>query len=163
MRHGRTVEGNCLKTLHASRFTHYGRMNRRKAREYALQLLFQHDFIESRSGFEFPEDYKPVNTEENADLRKFALELVSGTLKFREEIDAILREAAENWKMERMAIVDRNILRCAVFEIVYRNDIPAAVTINEALEIAKKYSSLESVGFINGLLDKVAQIHGKSG
>ena len=138
-------------------------MNRRKAREYALQILFQHDFVESRSGLEFPEDCKPGNTEKNEDLRKFAMELVSGTLKYREEIDSILRQAAENWKMERMAVVDRNILRCAVYEIIYRNDIPAAVSINEALEIAKKYSSLESVGFINGLLDKIAQIHGKSG
>jgi transcription antitermination protein NusB len=64
--------------------------------------------------------------------------------------------------MERMAAVDRNILRFAVYEIIYRTDIPAAVTINEALEIAKKYSSLESASFINGLLDKIAHIHGKS-
>jgi transcription antitermination factor NusB len=137
-------------------------MNRRKAREYAIQLLFQHDFIGSGSGPGFPEDYKPANAE-GEDIKKFALEIVSGTLKHLVEIDEILKEAAENWKMERMAVVDRNILRCAVYEIVYRADIPAAVSINEALEIAKKYSSVESVGFINGLLDKVAQIHGKSG
>jgi transcription antitermination protein NusB len=137
-------------------------MNRRKAREYAIQLLFQHDFIGSGSEPGFPEDYKPANAE-GEDIKKFALEIVSGTLTHRVEIDEILKEAAENWKMERMAVVDRNILRCAVYEIVYRADIPAAVSINEALEIAKKYSSVESVGFINGLLDKVAQIHGKSG
>ena len=64
--------------------------------------------------------------------------------------------------MDRMAAVDRNILRCAVYEILYRKEIPAAVTINEALEIAKKFSSLESASFINGLLDKIAHVHGKS-
>jgi transcription antitermination protein NusB len=138
-------------------------MNRRKAREYAVQMLFQNDFVGDRSGLGFPEDNKKGNTEKNEDFKRFALELVSGTLKYRDEIDAILQGAAENWKMERMAAVDRNILRCAVYEIVYRTDIPAAVAINEALEIAKKYSSLESVGFINGLLDRIAQTHGKSG
>ena len=98
----------------------------------------------------------------NEDLRTFARELVSGTLKNLEEIDRVVQEAAENWKMDRMAAVDRNILRCAVYEILFKNDIPAAVTINEALEIAKKYSSLESVSFINGLLDKIAHISEKS-
>lgn len=136
-------------------------MNRRKAREYALQMLFQHEFAGDRSGVEFREDGLSEK-KANDDLRKFALELVAGTLKHLEEIDRVVQEAAEHWKMERMAAVDRNILRCAVYEILYRHDIPAAVTINEALEIAKKYSSLEASSFINGLLDKIAHIHGKS-
>ncbi len=84
-------------------------------------------------------------------------ELVTGTIRNIGEIDKVLQGAAENWDLNRMAAVDRNILRLAIFEILYRKDIPSAVTINEALEIAKKYSSLESVPFINGLLDKVAK------
>jgi len=110
---------------------------------------------------DFTEDHKP-GKKANEQLKKFARELVSGTLGHLEEIDGMVQEAAEHWKMDRMAAVDRNILRFAVYEIIYRADIPAAVTINEALEIAKKYSSLESASFINGLLDKIAHIHGKS-
>ena len=136
-------------------------MNRRKAREYALQMLFQHEFAGDRSGVEFPADTKP-GQKKDENLRNFARELVAGTLGHLEEIDRVVQEAAENWKMERMAAVDRNILRCAVYEILFRSEIPAAVTINEALEIAKKYSSLESASFINGLLDKIAHVHGKS-
>jgi len=136
-------------------------MNRRKAREYALQMLFQQEFAGGQSGMDFTEDHKP-GKKANEQLKKFARELVSGTLGHLEEIDEMVQEAAEHWKMDRMAAVDRNILRFAVYEIIYRADIPAAVTINEALEIAKKYSSLESASFINGLLDKIAHIHGKS-
>ena len=136
-------------------------MNRRKAREHALQMLFQHEFSGDRSSLEFADERSP-DKKTNEEIKKFAGELVTGTLKHLEEIDRVVQEAAEHWKMERMAAVDRNILRCAVYEIIYRSDIPAAVTINEALEIAKKYSSLESVSFINGLLDKIAQLHGKS-
>jgi N utilization substance protein B len=136
-------------------------MNRRKAREYALQALFQHEFAGDRSLLELAEERSPDKKSDEA-FKKFAEELVNGTLNHLEEIDRILQEAAEHWKMERMAAVDRNILRCAVYEIIYRSDIPAAVTINEALEIAKKYSSLESASFINGLLDKIAHIHAKS-
>ncbi len=136
-------------------------MNRRKAREYALQLLFQHEFAGDRAVLDFTEDRRP-DKKTDEDTRKFARELVTGALRHLEEIDKVVQEAAENWKMERMAAVDRNILRCAVYEILYMHDIPAAVTINEALEIAKKYSSLEASSFINGLLDKIANIHGKS-
>lgn len=136
-------------------------MNRRKAREYALQMLFQHDFAGDRGGPAFTED-QWIDIKLNDDLKKFSRELVSGALKHLEEIDNIIQEAAEHWEMDRMAAVDRNIMRCAVYEILYRKDIPAAVTINEALEIAKKYSSLEASSFINGLLDKIAHTHGKS-
>jgi len=136
-------------------------MNRRQAREYALKMLFQHDFVGGRTGLGCTGD-QWYEQKANEDLRKFARELVSGTLQHLEEIDRVVQEAAENWKMDRMAAVDRNILRCAVYEILFKSDIPAAVTINEALEIAKKYSSLESVSFINGLLDKIAHISEKS-
>jgi N utilization substance protein B len=136
-------------------------MNRRKAREYALQLLFQIDFTGKKNEFEIAENFRD-NKKEDVSLKKFAEELVSGTISNLVKIDKIIQESAEHWKVDRMAAVDRNILRFAVYEILYRNDIPPAVTINEALEIAKKYSSSDSAPFINGLLDKIAHDSGKA-
>ncbi len=131
-------------------------MKRRKAREYALQILFQIDFtekkIERRDLEEFWSDKKDVS-----DVKEFAEELVIGTLDKLDEIDKIVESLAENWLLKRMAAVDRNILRFAAYEILYRKDIPPAVTINEALEIAKKYSSLDSASFLNGVLDRLAK------
>ena len=136
-------------------------MKRRQAREYALQILFQIDFTEKKLGRreldEFWSDKK-----ENREIRKFAEELVKGTLEKLEDIDALIEKLAENWILGRMAAVDRNILRLAAFEILYRKDIPSAVTINEALEIAKKYSSSESAPFLNGVLDRLAKEAGKA-
>jgi N utilization substance protein B len=131
-------------------------MNRRRARECALQMLFQSEFAGKEQGITFPEDFLP-DAKEKEGMKQFVEELVTGTIRNREEIDGVIQGAADNWDLGRMAAVDRNILRLAVYEILFRNDIPSAVTINEALEIAKKYSSLESVPFINGLLDKVAR------
>ena len=136
-------------------------MRRRRAREYALQILFQIDFKSqevSRNDFEgFWLDKK-----ESEDVRKFTEELVRGTIERLDEIDSRLEKVAENWVLKRMAAVDRNILRFAAFEILYRKDIPPAVTINEAVEIAKKFSSSEAAPFINGILDKLAKEMGKS-
>ena len=122
--------------------------------------MFQIDFTEKMVGRreldEFWSDKK-----ENEEIRKFAEELVKGTLEKLEDIDALIEKLAENWILGRMAAVDRNILRLAAFEILYRKDIPSAVTINEALEIAKKYSSSESAPFLNGVLDRIAKEAGK--
>lgn len=135
-------------------------MKRRKAREYALQLLFQIDFtkreLERKDLEEFWSDKK-----ESRDIKEFAEKLVKGTLESLEEIDSIIEKATENWFLKRMAAVDRNILRFAAYEILHRKDIPYAVTINEALEIAKKYSSAEAASFLNGVLDKLAKEAGK--
>jgi N utilization substance protein B len=131
-------------------------MNRRRAREYALQALFQREFTGDKQNFS-PDEGPLASRGEKKETEKFAEALVQGTIDNLEEIDRVLKKAAEHWEMDRMAAVDRNILRFAVFEILYRDDIPSAVTINEALEIAKKYSSLESVPFINGLLDRIAR------
>jgi transcription antitermination factor NusB len=131
-------------------------MNRRKAREYALQMLFQSEFVGKEKSITYPEDFLPPVKEKEV-MKKFVEDLVTGTIRNIGEIDRIIQETAENWDLNRMAAVDRNILRLAIYEILYRDDIPPAVTINEALEIAKKYSSLESVPFINGLLDKIAR------
>lgn len=136
-------------------------MKRRKAREYALQILFQIDFterkIETRDLEEFWADKK-----ERTDVKEFAEGLVRGTLGKLDEIDKMIESVTENWLLKRMAAVDRNILRFAVYEILYRRDIPSAVTINEALEIAKKYSSLDAASFLNGILDRLAREAGKA-
>lgn len=136
-------------------------MKRRKAREYALQMLFQLDFTESAY------DEKAINefwSEKNveADIKEFALNLVQGTLDNLDTIDAKIEMVTENWLLKRMAAVDRNILRFAAYEILFRKDIPSAVTINEALEIAKKYSSSEAASFLNGILDRLAKEAGKA-
>jgi N utilization substance protein B len=133
---------------------------RRKARELSLQMLFQHEFTGARSNFKAVEDLDPAK-KEDIEVRKFSEELVNGTLLHLDEIDQKIQQVAAHWKMDRMASVDRNIMRFAVFELLYRDDIPPAVTINEALEIAKKYSSSESASFINGLLDKIARDRGE--
>jgi transcription antitermination factor NusB len=150
------------KAFHEKSFIFGHGMNRRKAREYALQILFQTEFAGTGREVSPPDDFwSDKDRKEKDDLREFADDLVRGTIENIQEIDRIIQEAAEHWDVGRMAAVDRNILRFAVYEILYRNDIPSAVTMNEALEIAKKYSSLESVPFINGLLDKIARDFGK--
>ena len=136
-------------------------MKRREGRELAFQFLFQFDFTGKR-----PErkDFDGFWAEKDADadIKKFTEDIVNGTIENLKEIDAAIQGAAENWFLQRMAAVDRNILRFAVYELMYRNDIPSAVTINEAIEIAKRYSAGESASFINGLLDKIAKgIKGK--
>jgi N utilization substance protein B len=135
-------------------------MKRRKAREYALQLLFRVDFtggkIDKKDFEEFWSDKKDTE-----DVRKFTEELVFGTLDKLDEIDKMIEKFTENWALKRLATVDRNILRFAAYEIMYRKEIPAAVTINEALEIAKKFSSSEAAPFLNGILDRLAKEAGK--
>jgi len=135
-------------------------MKRRKAREYALQMLFQSDFTKKKiDRKDLEEFWSGKNESEN--VKGFAEELVKGTLDSLDEIDKTIERVAENWLLKRMAAVDRNILRFAAYEILYRKDIPSAVTINEALEIAKKYSSTEAASFLNGVLDRLAKEAGK--
>jgi N utilization substance protein B len=136
-------------------------MKRRKGREYAFQFLFQFDFTGTRPG---RKDFDLFWSDKNgdADLRKFTEDIVRGTLHNLAEIDAAIQKAAEHWVLQRMAAVDRNILRFATYELLYRFDIPSAVTINEAIEIAKRFSTNESASFINGILDTIAKgIEGK--
>lgn len=136
-------------------------MKRRQAREYALQILFRIDFTEKKiNKGDFEEFWS--DKKESRDVKEFAEKLVRGTLDRLDEIDGMIERVAENWLLKRMAAVDRNILRFAVYEILYRDDIPSAVTINEAIEIAKKYSSTEAAAFLNGVLDKLAKEKGKA-
>lgn len=151
---------------------------RREARERAVQFLFQHDlnppedlelalsqFWNSQRTAALAEDkggatwgqkieLPPPSAEEIA-LRVFAEPLIRGTLQNREPIDEHIRKHAQNWDMHRMAVVDRNILRLAIYEMLFREDIPPIVSINEAVDIAKKFSTHDSGKFVNGILDKV--------
>ncbi|MEW6052200.1 MAG: transcription antitermination factor NusB [Nitrospirota bacterium] len=136
-------------------------MKRRKAREYALQLLFQIDFTEKKIDLRETEEFWSSKKDQK-ETRGFTEDLVRGTLEHISEIDRMIEKVTEHWLLKRMASVDRTILRFAAFEILFRKDIPSAVTINEALEIAKKYSSLESASFLNGVLDRLAKEAGKA-
>lgn len=131
-------------------------MKRRKAREYALQILFQVDFTKKRIDSKDLEEFWS-GKKESRSVKEFTEDIVRGTLNSIDEIDAMIERVTENWLLKRMAAVDRNILRFAAYEILYRKDIPSAVTINEAIEIAKKFSSEESAPFINGILDRLAK------
>ncbi|MCL5023713.1 MAG: transcription antitermination factor NusB [Nitrospirae bacterium] len=136
-------------------------MKRRKGREFAFQFLFQFDFTGRRPA---QKDFDEFWADKDVDLdgRAFTEDLVLGTIDNLREIDASIQKAAENWVLQRMAAVDRNVLRAATYELLYRKDIPSAVTINEAIEIAKRYSSVEAASFINGILDTIARgIEGK--
>jgi transcription antitermination protein NusB len=131
-------------------------MKRRKSREYALQILFQADFTEKKISSRGLDEFW-LGKKYAKNTREFAEEIVRGTLSRLDEIDKMIERFTDNWMLKRMAAVDRNILRFATYEILYRKDIPYAVTINEAIEIAKKYSSQESAPFINGVLDRLAK------
>ena len=131
--------------------------SRRKSRIIAMQILYQMQLNE-----------EPINSVTNKfwisqdislDLRPFALELVEGTTENLEAIDAELQTTSKNWKLHRMPIVDLSILRMATYEILFVNDIDAATSINEAVEIAKSYSTPKSPKFINGILDNIRKKH----
>ncbi len=136
-------------------------MKRRKAREYALQILFRIDFTDKKFDRKDLEEFWS-DKKETGDTKEFTKDLVYGTLDKLDEIDKMIEKVTENWLLQRMAAVDRNILRFAAYEILYRKDIPSAVTINEAIEIAKKYSSGEAASFLNGVLDRLAKEAGKA-
>ena len=127
---------------------------RRKAREVALQFLYQLDLQgENDPGPHAPEFWARHPLDE--DLRLFAEEIVRGTKSAQTKIDDIIVRSTEHWDLDRMAVVDRNILRLAVYELGWTADTPPKVVINEAIEIAKKFGTRESSRFINGILDRV--------
>ena len=97
----------------------------------------------------------PAPTTEEMAVRVFAEPLIRGTLEHRDELDEHIKKHARNWDITRMAVVDRNVLRLGIYEMLYRDDIPPVVSINEAVDIAKKFSTEESGKFVNGILDKV--------
>jgi transcription antitermination protein NusB len=127
--------------------------SRRKARELALQMLFQYDLSGNApdmiiSTFEDLEKAKP-------NIRDFAIRVFKGTVEKLNEIDEMIGEQAENWRLSRMAVVDRNIIRMSIYEFLHEDDTPKLVIIDEAIEIAKKFGTQKSSQFINGILDGI--------
>ena len=126
---------------------------RRRAREIALQVLYQLDI--SREDPREALDLYFENFRPSEKAREFCQRLIEGVLQNQEGIDRFIEENAENWTLKRMAVVDRNILRVATFELMHCPDIPFKASLNEAIELAKKYSSDDSSAFINGILDRI--------
>lgn len=128
---------------------------RRKARICALQMLFQYDI--ARPGVdELTSTYWEAFGDDMGNVpREFADNLAQGAISHIDEIDALIKRRAENWRIQRMAVVDRNILRLAIYEFLYQDDTPKTVVINEALEIARRFSTFEATQFINGILDAI--------
>lgn len=128
---------------------------RSRAREVALQLLFQRDFnptIDRPAMERFVNDRLHDRT-----LTPFCLGLYDGVATHREDIDRRLGEAAENWRLSRMPVVDRNVLRLGAFELLYAADTPTSVALDEAIELARRFGSKDSPAFVNGVLDRLRQ------
>ncbi len=151
---------------------------RREARERAVQFLFQHDlsppedleralneFWDTQRAAAIADDKGPAHwgqpielpppTADEAEERVFAEPLIRGALEHRDALDEHIKKHVKNWEIHRIAAVDRNIMRLAIYEMLYRDDIPPVVSINEAVDIAKKFSTQDSGKFVNGVLDKI--------
>jgi transcription antitermination protein NusB len=151
---------------------------RREARERAVQFLFQYDlnppenlelelaqFWNSQRAAAIADEKGPATwgqptelpppTVEETETRIFADPLIRGVIQNRDAVDEKIRSHAKNWEFHRIAAVDRNIMRLAIYEMLYREDIPPVVSINEAVDIAKKFSTQDSGKFVNGILDKI--------
>ncbi len=129
---------------------------RRKSRELTMQMLFQGDL-----GKQSPEEVRKLfwtsRDDVDAETRVFAEDLYRVATARQAEIDGLIEQHAQNWRLERMAVVDRNLLRAAVAEMMGFPNTPAAIIINEALEVARRYAAPESVNFLNGVLDAIAR------
>jgi len=126
---------------------------RRRAREFALQILFQID-LSGGSPDEVFDDFW-AGQEVRDEVREFSQALVRGTDRERRALDDLISSAAENWRVERMSVVDRNVLRLATYEMLFEPETPPVVVIDEAIEIAKRFGTEDSGGFINGVLDSI--------
>jgi transcription antitermination protein NusB len=125
---------------------------RHEARERALQILFQHD-IHGKTGVRLDEFWQEYTTTDEA--KRFAEQLVKGVLEHQQDLDVLIGRYATNWKVSRMPIVDRNILRAGLYEFLWMDDVPAKVTLDESIELAKSFGDDEASKFVNGLLDKM--------
>lgn len=128
---------------------------RRKSRELALQALYQEELAGQTAILDFEEFC--VHFQINKKTIPYARKLLNGVNEQKQAIDKLISRYAENWRLERMSVIDRNILRLAVFEMYYQNDVPVSVAINEAVEISKRYSTDDSGSFINGILDGITR------
>ena len=128
---------------------------RTQAREYALIILYQKDISGRPLDWILGEYWKKEDAAVIPEVRDFTERLVFGINSNLEGVDSKISQYATNWQLKRMAIIDRNVLRLGVYELLYAEDIPPKVTINEAIEMAKKYGDIESSKFVNGILDKI--------
>jgi len=135
---------------------------RRRARECALQMLYSMDVnpgltVDQVFGHFWKDFAGEAAEERDADVMGFAERLVRGASVNHTEIDDIIQRASKNWRLERMARVDRNLLRLGAYELRFETDVPGRVVINEAIELAKRFGTAESPAFVNGLLDRISQ------
>jgi N utilization substance protein B len=126
---------------------------RRKAREETLRILFRLEFENKQIEKTLNQYWESKKTSE--EIKEYSTWLVNGIITDQAKIDNIIQQVSKHWRISRMALVDRNILRMAVFELLYEENIAPAIVINEAIEIAKKYSGDEAATFVNGILDAI--------
>lgn len=127
---------------------------RTKAREYALQILYAVD-IKREDPKACIEQFWSGSDETSEEVRSFTGQIVMGVSGKKDQIDALISKYATNWQLERMAVIDRNVLRLATYELMFMKEIPPKVSINEAIDIAKKFGGDDSGKFVNGVLDKI--------
>ncbi|HKE62132.1 MAG TPA: transcription antitermination factor NusB [Nitrospira sp.] len=132
--------------------------SRHQSRERALQILFQYD-IHGKPGVWLEEFWKQCKSAD--EVKVFTERLVAGVLEHKRELDTLIGKYATNWKISRMQVVDRNILRLGAYELLWLDDVPAKVTVNEAIELAKDFGDDEAAKFVNGILDKVLATEAK--
>jgi N utilization substance protein B len=128
--------------------------SRRQSRERALQVLFQWD-IHGNTDHWLNDFWEQNHTP--GDVRQFADQLINGVMAHHEELDRLIGGHATNWKVSRMPVVDRNILRAALYELLWMPEVPAKVTVNEAIELAKQFADDETKRFVNGVLDHIIE------
>lgn len=128
---------------------------RREARELAMQMLYALDSNSSAGIRETLQTFREEQPEVFSRVREFAETLVQGVQSQREIIDEAIKSRSKNWSLSRMPMVDLNVMRVAVYELMFRDDIPKKVTINEAIEIVRRYGDKESPAFVNGILDEI--------
>lgn len=133
--------------------------SRSHCREWALQFLYQAEFCGERR----PEDITFFwrHFQKRETVPPYLQELVTGVATHQEELDALIARYSEHWRLERMTVVDRNLLRLAIYELLYQLQIPPKVVINEAVEMAKRYGTEASGAFVNGLLDRIREAVGR--
>ena len=128
---------------------------RTQARECALQILYQYEMNPEPMAEILKKFWSQQDETFSEEIRDFAEKLALGTVEHQAEIDKIVERYADNWELSRMAMIDRNIMRFATYELLYLADVPPKVTLNEAVNLAKKFSQEESGKFVNGILDKI--------
>ena len=134
--------------------------NRTKARECALKILYSADIRKDspeECAYLFWENHPKLN----GNIKEFANILIEGFAKNKERVDSVISKYAKNWQIQRMATIDRNVLRLAAYELLFAEDVPPKVAINEAIEMAKKYGDKDSGKFVNGVLDKISKTEKK--